>query len=361
MQKIATAFFLLQVLSAQANAQDSAKVSPFSFSGNVDGYYSYYTDSVGIGNFQKFTSVSPRSNSFGLNVAMVTGRYNTKKLRACIGLHYGDIPLSSWSKTFNFIQEAYAGVRLSKKIWLDAGFFRTHTGAEALFPKENITSSVSIATFNEPYYEAGFRVNYKPTDKLAIDLYALNGYNIYEDNNKKKSFGLLAVYTFNDRVNIGYSNYLGDDAAPPVTGSRFRIFQSLFINYIGEKIKLQGDLDYAIQQNGDTAQNSSARMVSGFATIRYQAVKRFAVYSRGEFITDPSGFLSGAFTDNTNRTTGLKLFGITAGMEYKPDENAYIRFETRQLQCDRDQLIFRHNRENTNNRTELMLHMGVYF
>jgi hypothetical protein len=35
------------------------------------------------------------------------------------------MPRSTWSTTFNFVQEANAGVRLGKKLG-DAGFFRTH-------------------------------------------------------------------------------------------------------------------------------------------------------------------------------------------------------------------------------------------
>src|SRR5205085_7014229 len=143
------------------------------------------TDSVGEGKFQKFPSISPRSNQFGLNTAHITFQYDAEKIRALATLHYGDIPVSAWSGTFNSIMEAHAGVRLCKKLWLDAGFFRTHFGTEGLLPKENFTSSVSVNTFYEPYYESGLRLNYNPSDKLAINLYVLNGYNMYEENNEK--------------------------------------------------------------------------------------------------------------------------------------------------------------------------------
>ncbi len=83
-------------------------------------------------------------------------------------------------------RKANAGVRLCKNLWLDAGFFRTHVGTEGLFPKENITSSVAVATYFEPYYEAGLKLSYAATEKLALSLYVLNGYNLYEDNNKKE-------------------------------------------------------------------------------------------------------------------------------------------------------------------------------
>src|SRR5436190_19678341 len=178
----------------------------FKISGYVDAYFAYYTDSVGVGEFQKFPSVSPRSNQVGLNTAQVTFQYDAEKVRGIATLHYGDIPLSTWSGTFNTIMEAHAGVRLCKKLWVDAGFFRTHVGTEGLLPRENITSSVSVNTFHEPYFESGVRLNYNPSEKFAINLMLLNGYNLFEDNNNKKSLGMLITYALDSSANIGYSN-----------------------------------------------------------------------------------------------------------------------------------------------------------
>src|SRR5437868_14593203 len=89
--------------------KDSAKIE---ISGYVDAYYAYYTDSVGAGNYQKFPSVSPRSNQFGLNVAMITAKYSAEKVRGVFTAHFGDIPRSNWSPSYNFIQEAHVGIRL---------------------------------------------------------------------------------------------------------------------------------------------------------------------------------------------------------------------------------------------------------
>src|SRR6185295_9910470 len=107
----------------------------------ADAYFAYYTDSLGLYQYQKFPSISPRSEQFGLNVAMLKANYTSDRLRSTVAIHYGDVPRSTWSNTFNFIQEANAGVRLCKNFWLDAGFFRTHVGAEGLYANENITSA----------------------------------------------------------------------------------------------------------------------------------------------------------------------------------------------------------------------------
>ena len=62
-----------------------------------------------------------------------------------------------------------------------------------------------------------------------------------------------------------------------------------------------------------------------------------------------------------NIITGLNLWGVTLGAEYKPTDNSYIRLEARQLQTESSQKIFHWKNEDTNSRLEMMLHLGVSF
>jgi hypothetical protein len=337
-------------------------LSSVKFSGYVDAYYAYYTDSLNTVSYQQFPSVSPRSNSFGLNTAMITAQYDAPKVRGIISLHFGDIARSAWSPLFNPVMEAHAGIRLCSKLWLDAGFFRTHFGTEGLLPKENFTSSVSVCTFYEPYFESGIRLNYNPTEKLAINLYALNGYNMFDDNNSKKSLGLLATYSLGDKGNIGYSNYTGDDSPQGDTVSHLRIHNNLFFNYAVSKFKFQVGGDFCFQKNSYIAvANKNATMYSGVASVKYQCVEKFGVYGRGEVFNDPQGFMSGIIIDKTNKLTGYKMWGATLGMEYKPTADSYLRLEGRDIQMDKDQEIFHWNNAQQSNRFEIMINTGISF
>jgi hypothetical protein len=292
---------------------------------------------------------------------MITAKYSADKVRGVVTLHYGDIPRSAWSANYNFIQEANVGIRICKTLWLDAGFFRTHYGTEALFPKENYTSSVSVPTFFEPYYEAGARLNYNPTEKLSFFLYALNGYGIYEDNNRKKSSGLLVTYIFSEKLNIGYSGYYGDDSPEKDTLNHFRQAHNVFLNFKSKKFKFTTGIDYCMQQNSDTTGMKNASMFSVLAIVKYQADKKIGIYFRGERFNDPQGMMSGTFVDRNGKRTGYKLWGATLGVEYKPTDNSYIRLEGRELIADMDQEIFHWNNYNTNARMEVMINMGVSF
>src|SRR6185436_6771669 len=120
MKKILFVLCVFEVMaSTKSFSQTSDSTSKLTFNGYVDVYYAYYTDSVGTGNFQKFPSVSPRSDQFGLNAICLTAQYDAEKVRGIATLHYGDIPVSAWSGSFNNIMEAHAGVRICKKLWVD--------------------------------------------------------------------------------------------------------------------------------------------------------------------------------------------------------------------------------------------------
>ena len=359
-----TIIVLMDVLlcSATGRAQKIDTISTFSMTGYIDAYYSYYTDSVGPGNYQKFPTVSPRNNTPGLNIAQVSFVYNADKIRATGVFGYGDILNSTWSHPYNNIMEAHVGFKVYSKLWIDAGFFRTHFGTEFLLPSENITSSVAVGTYYEPYYESGIRLNFDPTTKLEINLFFLNGYNVFVDNNQQKSFGMGITYVVNDNMGIGYTNYIGDDSPDSVLNSHMRFANNVFVNYQRRKLKVQVGADYFIQQNSDIATHTkTASMYSAVATVRYQCKPKFAVYARGEFFNDADAMLSTVYTDKAGTASGYKLWGVTAGMEYKPTPESYVKLEGRRLQMADGQNIFYYNGLSYSTRFEIMLHAGVTF
>ncbi len=333
------------------------------FSGYVDAYYAYYSDSVGTNNYQKFPVISPKNNVFGLNIVQISAQYTSEKARAVATLHYGDIPRSAWSPDFNMIQEANAGVRLTKKVWLDAGLFKTHIGTEALLPKDNIASTLSIITFYEPWWQAGFKLSYTPNDKLLICLHLLNGYNTFIDNNKSKSFGLAVSYALGEKGSINYYNLVGEESPEGTPTKHLRFLNNVVFNYqLTKKLKTTIGVDYITQQHsGISDTNSTASIYSAILTLKYQATPKFGIYARGETFSDKGGFLTGKIIDATSNVTGYVLNDATLGFEFKPSDNSYIRLEGRDIIMDSRQKIFRTDGTDTNNRLEAMICVGVWF
>ena len=351
---ISTVAFLLFSLSSFGQFKDST--SEFKFSGYADAYYAHYSDSVGVGNYQKFADISPRSKEFGLNVIQLTAQYTSTKVRAVATLHYGDVVASAWSPVYNMIQEANVGIKLGQKVWLDAGFFKTHIGTEALLPRDNIASSLSIITFYEPWFQTGAKITYLPNEKFVFCLHVLNGYNTFVENNSRKSVGASVFYNIGTKGSLGYYNLVGDEMPDSIKGSHVRILNNLVFNYqFNPKLKAQVGVDYIGQQNsGITDPKKFASVYSTIATVRYQLKPKFAYYGRYEMFSDKDGFLCGT-------ANKYQLNGFTIGMEGKFTENSYIRLEGRDLILDNSEKIFTTNGKPANSRLEAMINIGVWF
>lgn len=82
---------------------------------------------------------------------------------------------------------------------------------------------------------------------------------------------------------------------------------------------------------------------------------------RGEYFQDSNGIFGVLSVDNDGLPVGLKAFGVTGGMEFKPMENAFIRGEVRFLSLDKNQKVFASGNDLVNTRTEVIFTTGVSF
>jgi hypothetical protein len=357
------------------SAQQADTVPKLKISGYVDAYYAYYTDSLGTKKYQKFPAISPRSNTFGLNIAQITEQFTSKRIRSTATLQFGDLPTVAWAPDFNFIQEANVGVCLAKNLWLDAGFFKTHIGTEALLPKDNITSSVAMITYFEPWWQAGVRLTFSPSDKFIAALYIVNGYNAFGPVNKKKAAGLAITYAINENFSLGYYNFLSDGTADYISVSHWRFLNNLVFNFaLAKKLKGILGVDYIIQENSNIPfaftypldyntcpyTGTYASAYSFIFTLKYQASNKFGIYGRVEDFQDPQSIL-GEELNLGYRSYDFGVVGETLGIEYKPMGNSYIRLEGRELEMNNGGDVFYANGKYVGNRAEVMLCIGAWF
>ncbi|HRH36374.1 MAG TPA: outer membrane beta-barrel protein, partial [Catalimonadaceae bacterium] len=168
------------------SAESEGEERKLSFGGYVSTYFASYSDTSGGNGYQKFPTISPRNNAFGLDMALISTRYVSQSLRGTITLHLGDIPSSAWSATYNLVQEANLGFKLGKKWWLDGGFFRTHIGLESIQPRENICQSIALVTYFEPYFLSGAKLSFLASDQVTAQVQILNSFNGFVGQNVRK-------------------------------------------------------------------------------------------------------------------------------------------------------------------------------
>jgi hypothetical protein len=158
---------------------------------------------------------------------------------------------------------------------------------------------------------------------------------------------------------ITYNNLIGNEMPSGVEG-RTRYYNNLVVKmFPAKKIDVIASGDFCIQEKSKLGDpNSSANMLSGFISVRYRALKNFSMALRGDYINDESGILTGVITVGNVALSGLKANGVTFAVEYNPMENSYVRLESKLMNTDKDQKIFKDDR---NSKVEVNLSAGVGF
>ncbi len=322
--------------------------------GYVSSYFSTNDDDNLPNGFVQFPTLEPRKNQFSLNMALISLQYKSENSRANISIHYGDVPESSWPKTFNLIQEANGGFKLFRKCWLDVGFFKTHIGIESFQPRENITSSMSILNFYDPYFLSGAKLSYLATPKLTLQACVFNGYNEYLDNNKNKAIDFTVIYNPKSNVALTYNILTCDESPDNSSITHQRICNNFYSSFSFQKFTFGIDASFNLQQNSLKADSTKvAKVYGGLFVLKYQLIKKLALYGRAETFSDPNQILSGTLD------IGRKINGLTFGIDFIPQKTVNLSAEWRLLEADN--LIFRQGNKLTNMRQEFNLCLDLWF
>ncbi len=364
MKKYISLLILILIFSVNVNSQNksgsgliSGLPDGLSINGYVDTYISWDNDKQS--SLRQFSAISPYREEFRLNIAQISAKYEADRVRGIATIHFGDIPSVNWPSNQQYIQEANIGFRVCKNFWIDGGYFLTHIGGEGLLPINNWFTSLALSTYYEPFFQSGVRLSYSFSDKFAAQLHVVNGFNVFADNNKNKSVGIQLWYKPGKVFDITYNNLIGNEMPSGVEG-KTRFYNNLVIKmFPAKKIDVIVSGDFCVQEKskiGDAA--ASANMLSGFMSVKYKALKHFSMALRGDYINDESGILTGIIPVTGMPSAGLKANGVTFALEYNPVDNSYVRLETRLMNTDKDQKIFK---DDKNSRVEVNLSAGVGF
>lgn len=335
-------------------SKKTAEEATMLIGGYVSAYYAYYSDESLSNGFVQAPAVAPRNKEFGLNMALVSIKYNSKNVRGNLGLQYGDIPKAIWPTELNMIQEANAGFRIVKGLWFDAGVFRSHIGVESTQPRENVATSMSLVDNYEPYFFTGVKLTYIINSKLAVQVNAFNSFNTLVDNNKDKLIGFSAVYDPNKKISITYNLITGDEAPDTIRLKQRRYYNDVYATMKFNKFSVALEANYGWQEKSDLKDTTkSATFYSGLAVIKYQFIKKTSLYLRGEYLSDPNRTLTGVLSFGDN------VMGTTFGVEYKPFTNVALSAEGRILQAENT--IFKERDYKTNQRYEFIVCLDLSF
>lgn len=317
---------------------------------NVDGYY-------GVNFNRPYNRVSSlraydvSSNSFSLNQANVVIE-NAPNLEANrrfgfrLDLQYGQATEALQGSPNNELRpnafrplwQAYGTyvAPIGKGLTVDVGKFAGSLGYETNYTKDNFNYSRSYFFNYLPYYHFGVRAAYPVTDKLTATYWLVNGAQQSEDFNTSKSQAILLTYKPSEKVILQGNYYVGreqrdqalvDETTPAnfdttrgriTPKGRFHVLDAYATFLLTDKLTLALEADYVI--NRVNRNDAPSRVTGGVGYLRYQFTPKFAVATRGEYLSDRGGLFSGT-------TQALKEATFTG--EYKFAEGFLLRGEYR--------------------------------
>jgi hypothetical protein len=251
------------------------------------------------------------------------------------------------------LQQAYASyiVPIGKGLRIDAGKFVTPVGAEYIDGYDGYNDNFSrsfLFTWAIPFTHTGFKLSYPFSDKLAVMIMLINGWDNVVDNNAAKSFGVNFTITPIAPLSI-YLTYIGG----PERDNQDTDFRHLLDFGLVWKphwrVAVTVNVDYGCDQNAvlanppaagtvpttmdmttppvDTAglARKNAQWAGAALYVRVAATHRLAFIARGELFYDFDGFRTG---------TAQRLMELTLTPEFKVTDAFLLRGEFRIDQSD---------------------------
>lgn len=217
-----------------------------SISGFLDTYYALDSNNPSSRERASFQTQPAKHNEFNLNLGFIEAFLNEPERRGRLALQYGTSVDRNYAaennKSLQTIQEAYGGVKLNEKLWLDAGIFFSHIGIESFISKKNINYTRSLNADNVPYYASGVRFEYQINEQEVFQFLILNGWQNIQENNTSKAIGMKYRNS-----SFTYNNFFGDEKVT-TPKSRFRSYHNfIYERKLNNVWTLQSSFDVGTQ------------------------------------------------------------------------------------------------------------------
>lgn len=273
--------------------------------------------------------------------------YAPQPIGATLGLRFGTGEprwlgaFSGLPQGLQFLHQAYVSWRPVEQFQIDFGEFTTPYGAEVAETWLNVTYTLgSLFQLVQPFYHAGFRGVWTPTDWLSITALAVNGYNDIVDNNDGKTGGLQVTLDFAPvTFTVGY---LGGPEQAPVTGvagvdGRMRHLVDAIVTLQVDQLRLVLNGDYRTEDVGGTWSslfNPTPAMpdqVSAPGTPQYQTLWGVSLGANYRFVPE---FGLGARVEYVGQPdiavrSGRDLVTSTLTIDWLPIQHLVIRLDNR--------------------------------
>jgi len=307
----------------------------------------YYVGNIGgtipTSHTYEFQTNSPYINEARLNMFDIQLNYNTSWSRMMAEFRLGDQPLllsNSTAQWTNYLNQASLGFKIGESFWIDFGYLDSQLGVESSMPINNILSTCTVGTYFEPNSVLGGFLSWSnPDETWTTGVWAGNQFSLPDGKNIYLTYGIDVSYNPSDKLTFSFNNYLGNVAKSGVKYRKYLAYNNFYVTYNPvPKLNFTGQTDIAFQKVSSTERDSvkMGTMISGLLGGRYYLLPKFAVALRAEVFYDPEEiFVHG---NHSGKTSDFIIYGLTAGLEFNPGKDAYIRLQYSYLTTGNDKV-----------------------
>ncbi|EKO52415.1 outer membrane protein [Leptospira kirschneri str. 200801925] len=318
--------------SSKETPEENKQVPKFGFF--IDSYYAHnpYCSSS---RDNRYLTQPARWDEINVNLAYIDGKIETDQYRGRVAFQFGNSVNSNYKNEVSLeknsneisvrnIQEAYAGIKLAKNLWLDGGIYFGNIGLESWISHNNWNYSRALALDYVPYYSSGFRLSFQYSEKLSFQLHLMNGWSNITETNKDKAVGSQIDYKITDKLKITHNTFVGNEA-PDSQARQTRYYNNLILQYHFTKhFIIAGSGDVGIQRVPDPGIQAYRQWYHGTFWITWRPVEKFRTSLRLERMFDPEQTII-----QTGSKNGFLTSGATITLDYIPNESALVRLEGR--------------------------------
>ncbi|EMN24474.1 porin [Leptospira kirschneri] len=318
--------------SSKETPEENKQVPKFGFF--IDSYYAHnpYRSSS---RDNRYLTQPARWDEINVNLAYIDGKIETDQYRGRVAFQFGNSVNSNYKNEVSLeknsneisvrnIQEAYAGIKLAKNLWLDGGIYFGNIGLESWISHNNWNYSRALALDYVPYYSSGFRLSFQYSEKLSFQLHLMNGWSNITETNKDKAVGSQIDYKITDKLKITHNTFVGNEA-PDSQARQTRYYNNLILQYHFTKhFIIAGSGDVGIQRVPDPGIQAYRQWYHGTFWVTWRPVEKFRTSLRLERMFDPEQTII-----QTGSKNGFLTSGATITLDYIPNESALVRLEGR--------------------------------
>jgi hypothetical protein len=320
--------------AAQTPADTAVRITVGGF---VDGYYAWDTGRPGtmdrsFAGGALFTTQPARHNEFNVNLVFIELKADGARVRGRIALQAGTSVQSNYSgepaqgqvsapSLSRHIQEAVAGAKLGRNLWVDGGIFFSHMGMESWISRDNPTYTRSLVAECSPYYQSGVKFTWTPSGAVTAQLDIVNGWQNISENNTGKGVGARIDWTAAEGVTLSYYNVFSDEA-----GSQLRTFNGAGAKVVRGAWTLMGQADAGSQAH--TASSTSS-WYGVMALARRQVTPTVAIVGRVERFVDDDQVVMATGSTGDEANPAFHGNGASFGIDVNPSTRVAWRTEVR--------------------------------